>query len=80
MTIQIDLHKLIPVVSGDVVPRIEKSVREKLAVFPEVLERLENSISFSVAITKEHPERYRSGLVRASLTELVSVEDVQKTD
>ncbi len=78
MPIKLDLERLKPIDRGHVRLILEQNDKERLAQFPELLDRIENSLYFVSQIAGNHEERLRGGFLRAALTELASLEDVQK--
>ncbi len=78
MTISIDFNNLTAIDRGHVFLSLEDSIKESLGVWPEFLDRIENSLEFIHRIGGEYKDRFRCGLIRAALTELVSIEDIQK--
>ena len=79
MNIQINLSLLKPINCGHVFLTIADGIIEPLQSYPEILDRLTNSLAFVRRISGNYEDRFRCGLIRAALTELISVEDVQKT-
>jgi hypothetical protein len=68
---------LAPVIDrGYVFFALDDTVRDQLSKYPQLLDRIQNSITFLV--TPHRDDRFHGALLRASLTELVSTEDVQR--
>jgi hypothetical protein len=68
---------LAPVIDwGHVYPALEDTVRDQLSRYPRLLDRIQNSITFLLTTHRDHA--FHGALLRASLTELVSTEDVQR--
>lgn len=76
---QIDLNLIEKVDRAHVFLTIPDEVRESLKGYPEILDRFMNSLGFVCRISGEYPDPFRCALIRAALTELVSIEDVQDT-
>ena len=78
MSISLDFGRLEPIDQGHVFLVLEQNDKERLAQFPELLHRIENSLYFVNQIAGNYEERLRGGFLRAALTEVASLEDVQK--
>ena len=79
MSIQINLSLLEPINYGHVFLTIPPAISEPLQSYPKILDRLMNALEFVRSISGDYEDRFRCGLIRAALTELISVEDVKKT-
>lgn len=73
---KIDLDLLKPIDHGHMFFRVSDQVENTLRKKPAILDRVFNALEFSRLISGDHEECFRGGLVRAALTELVSIEDV----
>ena len=78
MTISVDFNNPIVIDRGHVFLTLDDNIKESLGVWPEILDRVENSLDFIRRIDGEDKDRLRCGLIRAALAELVSIEDIQK--
>ena len=79
MTISMDFNNLSTIDRGHVVLTLDDSIKESLGVRPEILDRIENSLEFISKIGGDNKDRFRCGLIRAALSELFSIEDIQQT-
>jgi hypothetical protein len=71
----LNLQQLVQVDRGHVFLRLDKDVEDGLRIFPEVRDRLLNTLYFYGCIESDTENRLRGGYLRAALAELVSVED-----
>ena len=76
---QINLNLLETVDRAHVYLAIPDEVKDSLKGYPEILDRVLNSLEFLCRIDGDYHDRFRCALIRAALTELVSIEDVQDT-
>ncbi|MDD5359876.1 MAG: hypothetical protein PHI79_05200 [Sulfurovaceae bacterium] len=58
---------------------LDEDLRQRLTLLPIFLDKLENSIKFAQMIGLKQKNSFRSALVRASTTELVTIEDIQQS-
>lgn len=79
MTWDIDLAKAPNIGRGHVFLQLDTQHEQALVSHWELLDRIKNSLSFTRQIDGEHAPAFRAALIRATLAELVSLEDVQKT-
>lgn len=63
---------------GHVFLQLEDTVAQQLLEWPELHNRIDNSLRFACMVAGDHENFFRGALVRATLTELVSLEDVQR--
>ena len=78
MSIKLDFGRLKRIKYGHAFLVLEQNDKERLAQYPELLDRIENSLHFASQIAGKYEKPLRGGFLRAALTELVSLEDVQK--
>ena len=75
---QIDLNFIGPIDRIHVWTDIPEKTKKSLKHVPEILDRILNSLRFIYLISEDQcPKRLRCARVRAALTELLSIEDVQ---
>lgn len=58
---------------------LEDDIKQRLLTCVPILERFENGLKFIQMIGSENSEGFNSALIRTALTELVAIEDLQKT-
>jgi hypothetical protein len=76
--IHIDLSRAPTIDKGHVFLQLDRATANTIAAWPEIDHRLDNALRFACMISGDHEQRFRCALIRATLTELVSVEDVQR--
>ena len=81
MTISMDFNNLTTIDRGHVFLTLEDSIKKSLGGEPEILDRIENSLEFirKIGGANRNEDRFQCALIRAALTELVSIEDIQRT-
>lgn len=75
--ISINLNDLFSVNYAHVFISLEPAIKNDLCGWPEVRDRLENAVEFARQIGGEVSDSFRTALLRAALTELCSIEDMQ---
>jgi hypothetical protein len=78
MATKLDLSRLVEFDRMHVFMHLQEQVRARLESFPELLDRLDNALDFAAMVGGDHPPRFWAGAVRASLSELVAIDDLQK--
>jgi hypothetical protein len=73
---RINMNLVSPIDKGSVFFALEDKVRDRLSKYPQLPDRIQNSITFLV--TRHRDDGCHGALLRASLTELVSTEEVQR--
>lgn len=76
--INIDLSRAPLIDRGHVFLQLEPATATALAKLPAINDRIDNALRFASMIGGDHEDRFRCALIRGTLTELVSVEDVQR--
>jgi hypothetical protein len=76
--IHLDVCRAPAIDRGHAFLQLEPATANVLQKWPEIHVRLNNALRFACMISGDHQDTFRCALIRATLTELVSVEDVQR--